>query len=1627
MLVTDAAPSFSLDAVTLYHTTEPLLSEAPILVFYGPTPAGNTTQGSWRIQAHIVTPAGLRSYSRITTSPNSALYAAVHHLPADQQGDEVSRGLAIALCKYFSELPEVLRTTWSHAGKRAPTRTLFDEAHAAEVASRMVKVENISDVYSDIQAAFQERSVSNLDVDLFLPEVKRQDGQGQIKNKPEETLDDDSLESRYGSYASLVKLLGGQVFLPTSRLQRAPSRPMTANRNKILSVEHENTIKREMCELLETEERYVAKLEELVNHFGQDVGGQRLSKTPAGSIRHANPLSALLPSSLRKILNINSQFVAAVRKSVQPAHSSHDSSVRSKVGVFSQDPSKTDKNGILEWAKLLQEWFPKFAECYGNYIRASGDFPKILSQVLKDGDPGLATRIRDFGEQRLRAALIEPVQRLPRYSLFIDNMTNVLPAKHPAMPCFLQARDIVANVCALQASPTDKPQVVDRLRSLVSSWPSNLRPAGRLISALDYLEVLPPYHVGHLNPSETGHILLLFADYLVFVRKSPHSSLTARGVMAEVDRPSKGALKVAPSTTLSGQDSGPPLVFESVCYLKDIQFSESARGSLLHLTPTTHVSGSEATSGGHLNTRQPLARTFFLGGSYEGRASRWTEEVAKARIEGRYPEQQRESENWDLRSTTIREHSCTLFTAITQIPSTQSSMTGLTSQPMIRLASGLPSMDKRTGSSASGLEISIVIDSDRLRLQSRYMDGHATVDEASSEEFLPLLAIKLADMLRRQSQARDPKSATRIITENSAILRSMSIRTEVEQVKARLFRPPSPVKLLSSFLSGGNLKDSSSSQKQHFPRLGEIPSIPPPAFELARSGSRRGEVTSHLTDTTTVFSNHSMQSLSSPFTQLEDTLGTYIAAIQSQAGAIAGHVLRSRWELDELKVNEVYNALLDNPQKYTAGPDVSVGMVFAAFEKFLKRAWEEQLGPVISAATLQSLQDRSGILLPSAFEGFFKTTLGDMTPQNQRAFGVIIKLLADLLDASGNDDDRGALTAAFAELLVSEGNPHMYISLLDRLVEDCDLLFEDGLSPLTNGQSTPATGSMNSRTRSINTGSISSNASSLRKRFALSRENSKLDADSKMGSVWRTLSKTARGAVAGESNNTKGLTLTRSKSTDIDGRLMLPPLRPISRDRPHVLGAISTDDLSRPSSSRLPHTPTTGGVMTTMERSGVELPRRKRRSSLSDLASLQNSPAASTYSAMSRRVPDSIHASPRTPSPVKYNNNNNNNQRSQLTQMVTSSTSTPKNDRDRDRPSPLMLMPRGTLVERATNIQTEEAPPPASTSESTSESTSTVSSATKKSNVKPSVSSIPTLNGGSIRGKGSPNLSLTESYSYSPTRRPTSSPHKARVQSPQKLRQRLQSDTDSLLQTDSGLQAELAKIGEDLSQFSSNNISRAPSVRPNTVSSIRNQYQHPHHANNSTTSINTNTNTNTTTIISSTSSSAATTTALLKTLHERISTLENKQTTSLNDLQSRHAALKEDFETSLMAMQTRVKKMDDLYREVTTENELLYERFNEELMKLGKALKGGGGGRVGGAGPAGGGGVGGVKGEGKSGVGVGKGEGKEGDGEEEGTKFAIQKWKDTQEEVMKLKKELRKVKRENVVLKSSMNINQTRG
>ncbi|EHL00122.1 hypothetical protein M7I_3882 [Glarea lozoyensis 74030] len=75
-------------------------------------------------------------------------------------------------------------------------------------------------------------------------------------------------------------------------------------------------------------------------------------------------------------------------------------------------------------------------------------------------------------------------------------------------------------------------------------------------------------------------------------------------------------------------------------------------------------------------------------------------------------------------------------------------------------------------------------------------------------------------------------------------------------------------------------------------------------------------------------------------------------------------------------------------------------------------------------------------------------------------------------------------------------------------------------------------------------------------------------------------------------------------------------------------------------------------------------------------------------------------------------------------------------------------------------------------------------------------------------------------------------------------------------------------------------------------------------------------------------------------LTANISKLESKIPEIVKDLTTRNDSVKLDLEKSLQASEFKVKGLDQLYKESSAENELLYEKFNGELGKIVKALKG---------------------------------------------------------------------------------------
>jgi len=747
-------------------------------------------------------------------------------------------------------------------------------------------------------------------------------------------------------------------------------------------------------------------------------------------------------------------------------------------------------------------------------------------------------------------------------------------------------------------------------------------------------------------------------------------------------------------------------------------------------------------------------------------------------------------------------------------------------------------------------------------------------------------------LLLLQHQSGNTAAIASRISFHRAILEVLPLREERAEKRHRGFRPISPVKMISHMLGASNTIPRTPS-KPRAPLSSAKPDLSARASKTPYAGTENdGEFNEKLLGSRVTLVDTNSETPTKSLAVLEDTFAAYIVSLHSRSGNVVGRVLQSRATADELAVNELYNTLLEDPSRLETAAVVPVDVLFASFEKFLRRGWRQQMGPLIPPNVIQSMQSGFDSGKPSLFAQQVRKGLEEMSPQNRRALVATVRLLSDLLEASGNDGDRGILIASFAEALVLVGNPHDYITLLDRLVDDFDSLFEFSSNPSEEGNTRSATGSL-TRTRSFNTGSISSNTSSLRRKFGLgpgpSRENSRNEPESKIASIWRTLSKSSKNqdeSCSQPSSLSKG-SLIRSRSTDTDPR-MLPPSRPVSRDRPTTSGSLISEGLnSRPGSAHL--------NSSVLNRIGEETPskhvarlKKNRRSSLSDLKTLENAGTAKAWSPLQVRTtnmtqdqPEQVKMNSHTPSPRTDHTYNprlggQSTQRSGIPQRF-GSPRLKENSPSREKAvskenSPSMIRPPTKM----TTLRSDEV--------------TITSHSPKKRTV--SRSNIPTPKSGLSERTWPPNGNNTLS------KKPTSSPQKLRVQSPQKLRERLSQEQKSYVDTEASLQAEINKISEEMSAFKQSRPSAQASSKDSSQPNVQ--------------------------------SLATTLAALEKKLHAF--TVDNAAQT---------AAIRTDVETSLLVSEKKVRKLNELYKEANAENEVLYERFNDELRKvLGKIRKG---------------------------------------------------------------------------------------
>lgn len=739
--------ALSPEHLSLYHATDPLLGHLPVLIFHGPSTTANYTLNSSRVQIHIFSPAGFQSFPRITISPNSASYGAVNHLPREFQGDEVYRGLVFGLFKYFTELPDgvksYLRNLYPTRGRRPGSApALFGEQHTADLVKSMVKSENTEEVIDVLQAALQTQHVSNVDIDFVLPPgaiIPLQPADLEDVPDDEDDILDPTLR-QYGGYTPLVKLFGEPVFLPTSRLRRAPSKPTSLNRSKSFNKDQKIELRMKLGELFDTEERYVAKLRELVKHIAHDFRESAKNRKPESLSPSEEELEKLFPKSADGILKVNSGFLEELRRIMDE---SEDEAVRDietptlLLGSKSGGSARAkDPSGALATARLFLEWFPKFTECYQDYIKASQHFPTLLNSFL-DQQSSFRQRVNQAGEQSVRSTLIEPVQRLPRYSLLIDQIVGSLPITHPALQPMLKARDVITSICSMDDPLPDKPHVANRFRNLVESWPLDLQPQGRLIHAADFVELTAPFQATS-NLSDASGVFILFSDCIVTLKRVG-GSMTGRDLIREIDKPSAAGLLIS-MTNAAGGDAAYDFVFTGWHDLGDVKFTESADGSLVWMTSIKEMKGTHP--GEHRMSKSVTSRCFLLQESLEGKGAKWDEDVVKARVEARFPEAEREDPCWTLRSVRMSDNNLGLHAAVFQ-EGVDYLIDGRREPAPIRVVVDHEKGTKGAPLGHYGVEIVVNVtsnDLNRVSMLTVGLNGKQFQDDVALEDFLPTLS-----------------------------------------------------------------------------------------------------------------------------------------------------------------------------------------------------------------------------------------------------------------------------------------------------------------------------------------------------------------------------------------------------------------------------------------------------------------------------------------------------------------------------------------------------------------------------------------------------------------------------------------------------------------------------------------------------------------------------------------------------------------------------------------------------------------------------------------------------------------------------------------------------------------------
>lgn len=457
------------DAPTIYYAEDgPYLPR--ILIFYWPVQALGSLSSTSRVRTTILSAAGFKSFGAFSVAPSSSFYSAVHKLPDDKQRDDVCRALAFALCRYFSEVPTEVKNAITEENLREGPGLKWGQTHAAQIACKMTRVTNVQEVIEALRPFSKEQTTAPTPPPVMRPVASIR--KTRPSYLPQDINQSTSTFSRFTTPSKRIP----------SGSRRSPSastvKKAATNAAHKQNTEQLEALRFKMCELVDTEDRYIVRLQELIDLVVSQGRTAKSISTKFTSNKSQKTVSAMLqfPSLLDQIKDLNLAFLDDVESVLQQTEDQALNFIeQSPVQPSLSQPQPKDPIAIYAFAKVLLNHFPKFPVPYRSYLDLHAQISSNLDQFFKDDASSI---------QLAPSLLMEPAQRISRYSLYIDAMIPMIPSTSSlAIKTLEKARKIIAEICEMEPAAS---AILDSIRIEHEAKKRSLSPT-KLISGLSGL------------------------------------------------------------------------------------------------------------------------------------------------------------------------------------------------------------------------------------------------------------------------------------------------------------------------------------------------------------------------------------------------------------------------------------------------------------------------------------------------------------------------------------------------------------------------------------------------------------------------------------------------------------------------------------------------------------------------------------------------------------------------------------------------------------------------------------------------------------------------------------------------------------------------------------------------------------------------------------------------------------------------------------------------------------------------------------------------------------------------------------------------------------------------------------